>query len=383
MKVTLFPELYKKTSTGAIQCWRISVQGRTITTKYGQVEGKMQSTSDPISEGKNIGKKGETTPEQQALKEAEAKWTKQKKAGYVEKIADAVNDVTDDIIEGGILPMLANKYEDYFNYDTSDIQSPVYVQPKLDGIRCVAIFLNGETTLWSRTRKRITSCPHIEEAVTKACKLFGVSNDLSVILDGELYVDKFANDFEKIVSAVRKKNPSKESKVIEYHIYDTVANLPFSQRSKWLGRLLASGKLSLRSVPTTKASSKAEINDLHMHFVELGYEGAMVRLDGINYEHKRSSQLLKLKTFQDDEFEIVGVENGRGKLQGHAGAFICKTSKGKLFNVKMMGATERLKDYLDNFKRYKGKQLTVKYQGLTSDGIPRFPVGKSIREDGL
>jgi DNA ligase-1 len=78
-------------------------------------------------------------------------------------------------------------------------------------------------------------------------------------------------------------------------------------------------------------------------FKKAGYEGAIIRQLGIGYEHKRSSQLLKMKDFLDSEFLVVGVEEGRGKLQGHCGAFACSTQEGKIFSVKMAGDTRFLK----------------------------------------
>src|SRR5271170_7156822 len=92
-----FPILYKKTSTGAIQMWKISSipqhiscgEASIIVTEHGQVDGKIQTTKDLITEGKNIGKKNATDAYQQAEAEAQAKWEKQKKKGYVESIEAA------------------------------------------------------------------------------------------------------------------------------------------------------------------------------------------------------------------------------------------------------------------------------------------------------
>jgi DNA ligase-1 len=111
------------------------------------------------------------------------------------------------------------------------------------------------------------------------------------------------------------------------------------------------------------------------------YEGAMLRNKDSKYVNKRSYDLLKLKEFDDDEFEIIGIEEGRGKLAGHVGAFVCKTSDGKTFLAKMSGDTEKLADYFKDHSLWSGKRLTVQYQGLTGkERVPRFPVGKSIRD---
>src|SRR5271168_1368993 len=145
----LHPILYKKTSTGAIQFWKIQVEGNEITTLYGQVDtDSPQCTVDVIKEGKNAGQSNETSAAQQAEREAKAKWTKQLKKGYVKTQAEAEAGTTDEIIEGGILPMLAHKFKEQCH----KIKYPCLGQPKLDGIRCIAIKKDDDVTLWSRTR---------------------------------------------------------------------------------------------------------------------------------------------------------------------------------------------------------------------------------------
>ena len=133
--MTTLPTLYKRTSTGATQQWTVAVDGNTISTTYGQVGGALQITHDVISEGKNLGRSNATTPEQQAQLEAAAQHEKKRKAGYVADLATAQAGGTDDIIEGGVLPMLAKVYEDR----ADKVTFPVAVQPKLDGHRCIAV----------------------------------------------------------------------------------------------------------------------------------------------------------------------------------------------------------------------------------------------------
>lgn len=371
--VNVLPILYKKTATGAIQCWEQEIAGNTIITHFGQVGGKIQITKDVIKSGKSIGKKNETTAKEQAWKEAEARWSKKKKAGYVEKIEDAKSDKVDAIIEGGVLPMLAKKFEDH----SDDLVFPVFVQPKLDGARMLAVFDDkGKVSLWSRTRKRITSVPHL----VKRLEFLGLKN---TVLDGELYCHKLNKDFEKLMSAARKKDPSPESAQLEYHIYDVVLGAGFEARLKQLYDMLEMAIPPIHFVETHTAQDEETIVMLNDKFVARGYEGAMIRKPNVNYENKRSSQLLKMKSFQDEEFEIVAIEEGRGKLAGHCGAFRCKTKNGDEFSAKMAGELENLKEYFNNQDDYIGRMLTVKFQDYTGYGIPRFPVGVRIREEDL
>ena len=126
--IKAWPSLFKKTKTGAIEQWDIRVDANTIFIRYGHIDGAIQETSDTIKEGKNLGKKTETSPEQQALSEAQSKWEKQVKKGYVQSLEDAKAGKND---LGGIAPMLAHKYHEH----AGKVIWPAFVQPKLDGTR--------------------------------------------------------------------------------------------------------------------------------------------------------------------------------------------------------------------------------------------------------
>jgi len=371
-----WPSLYKKTSTGAIQYWTILVYpddnhsvGWQIVTNYGQVSGKEQSTYDSIYQGKNAGKKNETTPEQQAVVEAQSKYEKQLKKGYVTSMEAAQAGATDALIEGGINPMLAHKFEDHAH----KITYPVFLQPKLDGIRCIAIIKQGKCKLYSRTRKPITSMPHIVAA------LESISSDLDMTLDGELYAHAFKTNFEHIVSMVRQEKADPRHTDVEYHIYDIVNERPFSGRTAMIRHM---PKLQyIVKVETVNVKDEMQVMQMFEEWRKEGYEGAMIRNADSLYENKRSYGLQKIKKHDDAEFEITGIEEGRGKLAGHCGAFICKTASGNRFLAKMSGDTSKLKEYFENHSLWFGKLLTVKYWGFTGSGsVPRFPIGMAIRD---
>lgn len=376
-----FSTLFKKNSSGTIQFWEIEVcpcvgTGQDlpseIITNYGQVgTDKVQTTFDVISEGKNTGKKNATTCHEQAIKEAQAKWEKKKKSGYVESVFDAKDGKLDDLIEGGVEPMFAHKFAE----KADKIVYPAAVQPKLDGIRCIAILKDGKCTLWSRTRKQINSMPHIVKAVEV------VFQGQDITLDGELYNHSMKSDFEKIVSLVRKDEPGKGHEIVQYHIYDVITSMPFRQRQAMLLPLAENfqGRV-LVDVRTVQAIDESEIMEWFYLFKSEGYEGAMVRNIASPYVNKRSKDLLKVKEMDDEEFKITGIEGGRGKLAGHA-IFKCETPDGKEFLAKMKGETSQLKKFFDDHSLWMGKSLTVQYQGLTGYGLPRFPVGLRIREE--
>jgi len=353
--------IYKKTKTGATQEWTIEVVDNKYRTHSGQVGGAITTNEWTVVYGKNTGKANGTTDNEQALKEAEAKRTKKLESGYFE---DVNNIDTKQYFE----PMLAAKWEDY----KDKIQYPIYSQAKLDGIRCILT----KDGMFSRNGKPIISAPHIFDSVKP---LFETNPDL--VFDGELYADKFANDFNKIVSLVKKTKPTaddlKESKeLIEYHIYDLPSSdKNFIQRAYDLATLFETRSElhpHCRIVETYKVPSEDVVTELYEKYVEEGYEGQMLRLDG-KYENKRSKNLLKHKSFVDEEYTILDICEGEGNRTGTAGYMVFETAEGKPFKSNVKGTWDETAEMLKNKKQLIGKQATIKYFNLTPDGIPRFP----------
>jgi ATP-dependent DNA ligase len=372
----IFPTLFKKTNTGAIQQWKIWVVDNLITTEFGQVDGKLQITTDVIREGKNAGKANATTPEHQAIAEATSKWEKQKKKRYVETIEEAKDGKVDtEVIKGGIAPMLApSKVYPTFKHK---LKFPVYLQPKLDGSRLIAVLKDGVCTLWSRTQKQVHSLPHIERAVENQ---FGYLGD--VTLDGEAYSTIYHDQFEELMSLIRQDEPGEGHEVIDYHIYDCPSHPgTFKERYQSLTKRALCSPLVL--VETTLCQDDDAIMACHEKNLEGNYEGSMIRNDGPYEFGKRSYHLQKLKGFQDQEYVIIGAEEGRGKDTGTVGAFLCETEDGKPFKARLKATYERRRALFENPSEWKGMLLTVKFQNLTKDGIPRFPIGKGLRKKSL
>ena len=375
-----YPILYKLTNTGATQYWKTWTTGNQVHTEFGQLgTDKPQHTMDE-AEGKNLGKKNETTNEQQAIIQAKQNWDKHIKKGYVESLEQAQSGDTG--LEG-IKPMLAQKYEDREKEINEALtkSKPILVQPKLDGIRCVAICTEGKVKLYTRTQKLINTVPHIIEQLEEFSNRFTKPN---FILDGELYCHKFSDNFNEFISIVKRDELHPNHEVIEYHIYD----IPSSSKDTkdrlhnliQLGKVFESYQLkNLITVETKAVSTVDQIGKDQAEYIDQGYEGLMIRLDG-PYENKRSKYLLKFKNFQDSEYKIIGIEEGNGKLMGHVGSFICETPEGKQFNCKLKGKLSDLKYHFENADKVLGKMLTVQYFELTPDSIPRFPVGIAIRD---
>jgi DNA ligase-1 len=353
--------IYKRTQTGATQEWTIEVVGNKYRTISGQTDGKKIINEWTIVYGKNTGKSNETTDKEQAMAEAVAKRTKKLESGYFENIKH-INK------QQYFEPMLAAKWEDC----KDKVTYPIYSQAKLDGIRCIVT----KDGMFSRNGKPIISAPHIIDSLRN---LFLVNPNL--ILDGELYCDKFANDFNKIVSLVKKTKRTatdlnESKKYIEYHIYDLPSSdKNFVHRAYDLGILfetyLEMGKYC-RIVQTYKVVNEKSVEELYGGYVEAGYEGQMLRIDG-KYENKRSKNLLKHKSFVDDEYTILDIVEGEGNRTGTAGYMVFETIDGKPFKSNVKGTWDETAEMLKSKKKLIGKQATIKYFNLTPDGIPRFP----------
>jgi DNA ligase-1 len=353
--------IYKKTKTGATQEWTIEVVGNKYRTHSGQVGGAITTNEWTICYGKNIGRANETTDKEQTMAEAVAKRTKKLESGYFENIKH-INKT--QYFE----PMLAAKWEDC----KDKVTYPIYSQAKLDGIRCIVT----KDGMFSRNGKPILSAQHIMYSLWH---VFVMNPDL--ILDGELYADKFANDFNKIVSLVKKTKPTKEDlieseKSIEYHIYDLPSSdNNFVKRMYDLGILFETfsqvGKYC-RIVQTYKVDNADMVEELYGGYVEQGYEGQILRIDG-KYENKRSKNLLKHKSFVDDEYTILDIVEGEGNRTGTAGYMVFETIDGKPFKSNVKGTWDETAEMLKSKKKLIGKQATIKYFNLTPDGIPRFP----------
>ena len=261
-----------------------------------------------------------------------------------------------------IKPMLAHN----FSKHGKKITYPCFVQPKLDGIRCIAVIEAGKVELLSRNGNVIKSVPHIEAALSKLP---------DAVLDGELYNHTIG--FEKIASLVRRKTAHDECWRIQYHVYDTISSGTYEERLCKLRGLKL--KQPTPVVETHREYFLDDVLAVTRMFQAQNFEGAMVRNRSGLYEQKRSFELQKIKQFEDAEFEIVNCLEGKGKMKGHA-VFVCRTEDGTEFNVKMGGSMDQLKEIFETAS-WRGKKLTVRYQGYsTKNKVPRFPVGMRFYE---
>ena len=275
-----------------------------------------------------------------------------------------------------IKPMLAHK----LNESKIDWSKPIYMQPKLDGVRC----LFTKDGAFSRTGKQFMNVRHIEDSLReyfKACPW--------AILDGELYNHDLKDDFEKIISLVRKQKPGtieryKAAKMIQYHIYDYIheggeGGLSYANR---LDNLTCADIYDnyVKYVPTKRVATPAMSKVIHQENLDLGYEGSILRTD-TPYKHGRSWGLMKFKDFHDAEANIVNYEEGKGKRKGTLGKFIMQDDDGNIFGCppgKGYNYSD-LKCILENIHKYMGQRATFTYFERTKAGSYRHPLFKTLR----
>jgi DNA ligase-1 len=352
--------LYKQDKHKGIRFWEVWTDGCDIITAFGLLDGQQQLASKR-AEPKNVGQKNATTGEQQAVLEATSMWKKQQDKGYRTSIEEARKYI--------LLPMLANKFED----KKHKVKYPVHVQPKLDGVRCLAYWGQDGIELMSRKGKPY-NVPHIKEqleAILPTGRVF----------DGELYLH--GATLQQINRLVKKLRP--ETVEIEYWIYDSFEfdqeDTPWSTREEYLGELqfICCETNNIRVVETCIAESEEEVYATQKEFVAAGFEGAIVRCLDAPYEvAHRSNALLKVKSFQDAEFKVVGFKDGIGKDVGCV-VWSCVLPDGKTFDVRPKGTYTQKKEWYSEGSSYIGKWLTVKYFYLSEDKVPIFPVGLDFR----
>lgn len=375
-----FPTLYSKSTTGKTQVWTIEViqtakdkqAPAIVRVTYGYTDGQKVTNEKEITKGKNLGRKNETTPYEQALSEAQSTWEKKKDGGYAETLTSAAvptlaseNALASQKI---LLPMLAHDY----NKRGKDIRFPCYVQAKLDGVR--SLFRKGVFT--SRQGKPFGFLDHIVNELKPA-------TEADLILDGEIYSTTLG--FQEFVGLVKKKKLTEKDKEDLRHVhlwvYDIVNEEPFEKRLETLKAFFAKHKFTfVHLLPTEVAASKADVKKFHDKYVAEGNEGLILRnKDGLYKLNARSADLQKYKEFEDDEFEVVGFTEGEGLEKGLV-IWTCQTKDGKEFNVRPRGTHEDRAELFKKAKNYVGQKLTVRFQELSEDGIPRFPVGITFRD---
>lgn len=352
-----FKPIYKRTANGGIQMWNVEVYRNKYRTISGRKDGKQTTTKWTVCSAKNVGKANETSPEVQAFVEATNLRRIKLGGEYFETLKD---------LEAGLAfvkPMRA------YDYVPEEVTYPCVMQPKLDGMRCIAT-KNG---LFTRTGKPIVSVPHIWESLSS---IFDKEPDR--VIDGELYAHELKDELNEILSLCRKQLPNEEElaaskESIKYWVYDGYVD---SEKTT-LERILDTQKTVdkreyIIKTPTFVVFNQKALDDYYDQFIEEGYEGAMIRNYNAGYEFKRSKNLLKRKDFITEEFEILDFIEGKGTRSGTVGAVTCKLTDNTTFKPNIKGTHKYLKELWDNREAYVGTQATVQYTKRSAYGVPLY-----------
>jgi DNA ligase-1 len=276
-------------------------------------------------------------------------------------------------------PMLAYPVSD----KPIDYTKKVFIQPKLDGVRCLIQYDNSQVKAYSRTGKEWKNIDHI---------LFNLKPwfalNPNVILDGELYNHDLKDDFEKIISLVRKQKPDnidmlESADMVQFHCYDCMdmglIDASFENRMNFITHNVPRNHC-IKHVATDRVYKHEEALDIHYNAnLANGYEGSIVRTND-PYACKRSHNLRKFKDFSDAEALIVDWVEGVGKRTGTIGKFMAQDEDGNLFGMPVMDKFKYLQDNFKKMQGYVGKTATFTYFERTKAGSYRHPLFKCIRD---
>lgn len=357
-----FPTLYAKNKNGVWKEWNIMVEKKDdktilLHTQHGQHGGKMIMDTMIITKEK----RGYKDLWEQAIATAQSKWKhKHERESYQTTMKEDKKETT------LLRPMLAKTLD-----KGKHLVFPLYIQPKIDGLRCLAQWKEGQVYLYSRT-----GCPFLG--------LDNIRNDLTgyfqknpnIVVDGELY----SNDipFEELSGYCRRKKTIPSHQKVIYHVFDIVLlNTCFQERLQYF----PTETENIHRVPTKEIDKMEQVKENLMRYMEDGYEGIILRnRQGLYQDGHRSWDLQKYKLFQEEEFIITGYTEGTGREEGMV-VWQCETKQGKIFHVRPRGGYKAREQMFQDAKQYIGKKLTVCFQEYTREQIPRFPVAKAIRED--
>ena len=285
-------------------------------------------------------------------------------------------------------PMLAYPVSD----KPIDYGNKISMQPKLDGVRCVIQAnvkrhiltpdLNEiEVKAYSRTGKEWKNIDHI---LFNLKPWFALNPD--VILDGELYNHDLKDDFEKIISLVRKQKPTdldalESADLVQFHCYDIIDETKtFQERYNFIQQCVPRNHC-IHHVKTQAVATESLAKVIHQQNLDNGYEGSILRTND-TYQCKRSHSLRKFKDFSDAEATIIDFVEGKGKRKGTLGKFVMRDADGIEFGCPP-GKGYNYKDLsnlLHRAKHYIGATATFTYFERTTNGSYRHPLFKCIRD---
>jgi ATP-dependent DNA ligase len=373
-----------------------------LWTESGIVGGEITRSAPTYPIEKNIGRSNYRNYFKQALILARGKYLKKVDEGGQQK-----GNVSNKITGIKYFPMLAKRYDEYIS--KHKLNFPVYVQPKLDGMRCIAYLQTNknptinDVIIYTRKKKDYPN-NEFNDVIRKELlpilkEYYGKQNpDESIYIDGELYNHyvKLQNINHFVRTEALQESVSADKK-IQYWIYDifypsTAKSMTFKERTKILNKIIPKSYI-LQKTETLEIKNQKELDKQYNKYIKDDYEGMMIRSSDGFYATSakgstglRSKDLLKRKEVFSEEFEIVGWTQGTSGKEIGAIIWICQTREGKQFNVTPnLDYEERYNIYNECKKKfedkYSNRMLTIEYRGLSNDKIPQHAKGISFRDE--
>jgi len=363
-----YKKLYSRDVLGNVRVWWVEQKNEQYRVCSGIDGGQIVVSDYTTCEVKNLGKKNETTGEQQATKECESLIKKKLKTKYFEDIKDVDNP-------SYIKPILAESYKDY-SHKVIFEDGEWGAQTKFNGICCVAT----KDGCFSRKGEKFLSVKHVE----KVLKPFFEKHPNS-FLHGELFNDDYREKLNEIVKLCRKtvnisnEDISKSEELIQFYIYDGCImevgldqSKPYVERKKWIDSNVIAKYEYCAKVETTIIKNKPHLDTLFSKAIERGDEGLILRNMNMKYVHKRNSNLLKYKPMDSDEMRILEINEGKGNWAGKAKKISVITKNGEVFEATFKGDMTDAQTFLKDSKKWIGKVVTIKYFGFTGLGCPQY-----------
>lgn len=365
-----------------------------VITKTGLLEGKLIEHRELVKQGKQ-----KRSISEQARFQALALWQEKWDEGYKSlQVLEDKADIHPGVYLASIIPHLdhlftkcpeaayTNQYWDelpMLAYKYKDIKNPVfpyYIQPKLNGVRCLVKSDNvNKVAKLSSRGGQYYKIPVLEQELYKLLFNLYHLNQREFILDGEIY--KHGVPLQEISGAARKENVGSDlfnDTWLEYHIYDIIEIGKGFQYQEvrlsdlWELKKIIGNNKYIKVIDTYKVNTKEEIKIFHDEFIIAGYEGAILRNPKGEYDfNQRSKSLLKVKEYQDEEFKIIGCNIDPNKSLGESFVFILENNINSLtFEARPTGTLKQKEDWYNN-QSWVGKKATVRFFERSNMGLPQ------------
>lgn len=384
------PKLYKEDAKGNMRVWYVKVDDDKVIIKSGLCDGK-KVISYKYGEEKNKGKSNYMNESEHAISIAKSIWRKKIDAGYEPEDMEACRDIYEEKKslqvnkDYPIKPMLIQKWK-------SKTVEDVYLQPKLDGFRCIASFVDGNVILNSRGRIEYEHLKHIKRELKRLFMFIMSDSDddrniYNIHFDGELYSHGMIR--QELSSRVKRKTKHEKEKEVEYHIYDMIdtddKDMIFKKRYRFLKRMFRDYEYELNYVHLVETDHIKYVDediayDYMSKYIEDGYEGLIIRKSDNKYRSYRSSTIMKYKMFNERDAYIKDVIEGKDGSEGCA-IFILKDELGLKYKYYARGTFDEKRYWYENRERLIGTKISLYYSGETDDKKPECIFNFKFREE--